>query len=100
MEGVHRPGDLPFRYGGEEFALILADTSLDGATGVAENIRKAIENLKISAEGSPLGPYVTMSFGVSNSGVDTLVSKEELVRSADEALYQAKKNGRNRVISN
>ena len=99
MEGVRRPGDLPFRYGGEEFSLILAGTSLDGATAVAENIRKAVENLKISAEGSPLGPYVTMSFGVSDSSVDTLVSKEELVRSADDALYQAKKNGRNRVVS-
>ena len=96
---VHRPGDLPFRYGGEEFVMILADTDLDGAAGVAENIRNGVEELKMKNEGSPIGGHVTMSFGVAVSHPDGKISKDDLIRIADEALYRAKRTGRNRVVS-
>lgn len=98
-KNVHRPGDLPFRYGGEEFALILADTDLNGAIGVAESIRKGVEELNLINEDSPIGGLVTMSFGVAVSGPDGEISRDYLIRLADQALYRAKKAGRNRVIS-
>ncbi|ANF95670.1 diguanylate cyclase [Paenibacillus bovis] len=85
-----RPGDLTVRYGGEEFAVLLPDTSLSEARSVAERLRKLIE-LE-----SPSRKYaVTASFGVAEW--DGYQLGEELVHAADEALYQAKDEGRNRV---
>jgi diguanylate cyclase (GGDEF)-like protein len=95
-----RPGDLPFRYGGEEFALILSETDAEGAVLVAERIRVAIENLNIEHSGNPREGKVTASFGVATADSNNRMSKEELLRSADEALYRAKQAGRNRVVSN
>ena len=96
---VKRDPDIVARYGGEEFALILADTNLDGAIGVAESIRKGVEELKLVNEGSPVGGFVTMSFGVAVSDPDGESTRDNLVRTADQALYRAKRAGRNKVVS-
>jgi diguanylate cyclase (GGDEF)-like protein len=88
--------DLPIRFGGEEFLLILPQTDLPEAVRLAERIRRSIENLGIPHEYKNGSPTVTASFGVASASVLT-VTTEELVNSADKALYAAKHSGRNRV---
>jgi len=89
--------DLAARYGGEEFVVLLPDTGLKGATVVAEKIRTAMADARLvrSDNKQPLG-HITVSIGVATCqpGEDPL----ELVNRADQALYQAKQAGRNRVI--
>ena len=94
LEGV-RQVDLAGRYGGEEFALILPETDLPGALKLAERLRVALEKTPVElAEGKTL--QVTASFGVALK--DELPSPDELVAVADEALYAAKRAGKNRVM--
>jgi diguanylate cyclase (GGDEF)-like protein len=95
---LRRPGDIPFRYGGEEFALILADTDSDGAAAVAESIRQGVEELNIENRGSPSGGRITISLGVAVTSPGNRLSRDELVRNADRNLYKAKETGRNRVV--
>jgi len=83
--------DMAFRYGGEEFTIILPEARLDDAFKVAERIRKTIES-KSSSHSMP----ITMSVGVANWPNDG-VMKEEIIGRADAALYRAKQMGRNRT---
>src|SRR5262249_23005165 len=83
--------DFAARYGGEEFTVILPDTSLPGAVQVADRIRE-----KVAAQEFPGIGLVTASVGVSNYPANA-TSKEDLIRVADQALYKAKSEGRNRV---
>ena len=85
-----REGDFVARYGGEEFVVVLPRTDLESAVAVAERLRRAVE----SAEWQ-LRP-VTGSFGVASIRPD-METRQELIEAADQALYQAKTNGRNRV---
>ena len=86
---------LAGRYGGEEFALILPETDFPGALKLAERLRVALESTPVElAEGKTL--QVTASFGVALK--DELPSADELVAVADEALYAAKRAGKNRVM--
>jgi diguanylate cyclase (GGDEF)-like protein len=94
---IVREVDLTCRYGGEEFLLLLPETDLNQAMIVAENIRESIAALKISCEGITL-PQVTCSFGVS-SYPDHGIKEEELLKTADAALYNAKHAGRNKVLA-
>lgn len=89
--------DTAARYGGEEFAIILPDTTSGGATAVAENIRKTVasKRLKKKGSGDALGA-VTMSLGVTSYHNGEEIS--DFIERADQALYMAKKLGRNRVI--
>ncbi|WP_020676020.1 diguanylate cyclase [Geopsychrobacter electrodiphilus] len=90
-----RPYDLAARYGGEEFCLVLPETNLAHAAEVADRIRQRIENYHFSGNLGPL--KLTISLGVAAVSGDKLKSEDELIRMADEALYLAKNNGRNRV---
>jgi diguanylate cyclase (GGDEF)-like protein len=88
--------DLPGRYGGEEIALVLPGTNLTGARALAEKIRKNLEELSITTpEGMPL--KVTASFGAACFPAQPTV--EALVAAADAALYDAKRTGKNRVVT-
>jgi diguanylate cyclase (GGDEF)-like protein len=86
-----REYDLPARYGGEEFTVILPETNLADALELAERLRERIGSRPYSGVG-----HVTASVGVANYPTNAL-GKEELVRVADRALYDAKNSGRNRV---
>jgi diguanylate cyclase (GGDEF)-like protein len=93
-----RPGDFPARYGGEEFALILPETDVAGAVQVADSVCAAVNVIAIPHEGSSRG-HVTLSVGVAALVPDAGDDAETLVSAADSMLYEAKKNGRNRVVA-
>jgi diguanylate cyclase (GGDEF)-like protein len=94
-----RAYDLVARYGGEEFVLIMPEASLDNAVDLAEEIRKSVLDQHIIHEASPTGPWVTLSLGVASTTVIMGTSHEDLVKQADNALYTAKSQGRNRVAT-
>ncbi|HXY73820.1 MAG TPA: diguanylate cyclase [Dehalococcoidales bacterium] len=85
--------DMPFRYGGEEFAVILPETMVEGAWIVAERMREKIEQKEFTGRSS-----VTASFGIATWPADG-VTKEQVLVSADKALYTAKETGRNRICT-
>ena len=100
---TNRPADLAARYGGEEFSVILPATDNKGAIKVAEKIRENIISLEIEHEKSEVADFVTLSLGVTSSKINGEVAQkriEEFIEKADKALYEAKENGRNMVISN
>jgi diguanylate cyclase (GGDEF)-like protein/PAS domain S-box-containing protein len=93
-----RAGDFVARYGGEEFVVLLPRTSLEGATAVGERVRTAIEGMAHPHRGNQPVGVVTVSVGIAT--VDPTMADSDLgapVQRADEALYLAKRNGRNRV---
>ncbi|MDX6506769.1 MAG: two-component system, cell cycle response regulator [Gaiellaceae bacterium] len=90
-----RQVDLAGRYGGEEFALVLPETDLTGALKLAERLRAALEAAPIELPGGEK-LHTTASFGVAVK--DTLATPDGLVSAADEALYAAKRAGKNRVV--
>ncbi|MCA1743706.1 MAG: diguanylate cyclase [Desulfonatronovibrio sp.] len=93
-----RPTDLIARYGGEEFVALLPDTDHQGALHVAQELCSAVQNLAIKHDYSPTASVVTMSVGAAAYSSDNSVeSREKLLKMADQALYQAKENGRNQV---
>lgn len=94
-----RPTDLVARYGGEEFAVILSNTNLDGGLKVATAIQTQVLNLKVPHQSSDVSEYVTLSIGVASLVPTLELSLETLIANADEALYTAKSQGRNRAIA-
>jgi diguanylate cyclase (GGDEF)-like protein len=93
-----RPTDLVARYGGEEFAVILSNTNLEGGMKVATAIQTQVLNLKVPHQSSDVSEYVTLSIGVASLVPTLELSLETLIANADEALYTAKSQGRNRAI--
>jgi diguanylate cyclase (GGDEF)-like protein len=91
-----RSYDIAARYGGEEFVAVLPDTSLKEAFNVADRIRLSVQEMRFA--GSLANERVTVSLGVALFPSPCFDDIDGLLRSADEALYQAKERGRNRVI--
>ncbi|MFK8021009.1 MAG: GGDEF domain-containing protein [Pseudomonadales bacterium] len=97
LEGrIKRPEDLLGRFGGEEFIAILPDTSLEGSAKVAEDMRAAVRTLGILYEKNGCEP-VTISIGIAHAYLPEHYNVERLLKLADDALYKAKDNGRNRI---
>jgi len=89
-----RETDLLARYGGEEFAILLPKTHLAGALTVAERVWRDVGTLRTGQNGALC---ITASLGVSGFPGRTVISADRLLRTADEALYRAKRQGRNRI---
>ncbi len=99
LQGVlKRSVDLVARYGGEEFAAVLPETPLDGARKVAERIRLAVRDMGIPHMDNEVAAQVTVSLGVATMVPDRSRLPGDLVDAADQALYAAKRGGRDRVI--
>ena len=93
---LKRPADLFARYGGEEFIVVLPNTNLEGAIMVAESIQQAIRDLCIPHQDSKVSDVVTVSMGISCLIPTADSSVEDLIKITDDALYQAKQQGRDR----
>lgn len=89
--------DQTARCGGEEFAIILPETNAAEAERFAESVRKAVADLKLPHPASPVAPFLTVSIGVATATLESYCSRDALVAAADQALYAAKRAGRNRV---
>jgi diguanylate cyclase (GGDEF)-like protein/PAS domain S-box-containing protein len=98
-QAVGRSADLVARIGGEEFAVILPNTDLEGAKVAAENIRLAIESLKITHPDSQIHDQVTISLGIMSLIPTTDQSPSTLIHQADQALLKAKKQGKNQSVT-
>ena len=97
---VKRSVDVVARYGGEEFAIIMPNTNTHGALKIAESARAAIEQLKIPNQASSsISPFITLSLGVSTIIPSQSLSPDALIKDADNALYAAKKAGKNQVFA-
>jgi diguanylate cyclase (GGDEF)-like protein len=90
-----RNSDVVCRFGGEEFVILLPDTSLAEALIIAEKLRKIIEELKIKVKNSYLGVTVSMGIATINRAQDQSI--EDIIKRADNALYMAKNSGKNKV---
>ena len=101
IESQLREYDTASRYGGEEFCILLPYTTIEEAKFVAERLRKKVENEKIDisqAYSEQKEVQVTISIGVSEFNEHTILNPKDLYKKADEALYQAKEQGRNQVV--
>jgi len=99
LHNLSRAGDFIARLGGEEFAVILPNTYSKGALAVAEQFRKNIESLNIPHKNSEVASFVTISIGVATIIPENNRPNEMLISMSDQALYQSKKEGRNRVTA-
>jgi diguanylate cyclase (GGDEF)-like protein len=97
IRGNVRQEDLFARCGGEEFVVVLVETTLEGAVVVAERLREAVEGHQFKFEATPI--TITVSIGVATTSGDATVTPTALRKAADEKLYEAKRTGRNRVCS-
>jgi two-component system, chemotaxis family, response regulator WspR len=95
---VRRPADVVARFGGEEFGIILPETDAAGAFRLAESLRNGVERMGWSHAASPAG-VVTLSGGCASMTPLVGETATDLLNSADEALYEAKRQGRNRIES-
>lgn len=97
QEQLNRSADEIFRYGGEEYALVLPNTEKDGAELIAEKVRAAVEGLTIQGPNEKV--KCTISLGVAVSDARQAMSPEQIIEQADSALYKAKQGGRNQVVT-
>lgn len=97
--GARRPADIVGRWGGEEFLLVLPETTAQAATNVANELRKSIQKAGLIHAHGGLNGVITISAGVATTQFDRDRSVDDLISRADAALYRAKSAGRNRVES-
>jgi diguanylate cyclase (GGDEF)-like protein len=95
---LNRPNDLVARYGGEEFAVVLPNTDRQGAINVAKRLQHTVYKLQIPHPSSPVAPLVTVSMGVASDIPQLERSPSDLLDQADQYLYLAKQQGRNRIV--
>ncbi|MCF7914316.1 MAG: diguanylate cyclase [Spirochaetaceae bacterium] len=99
LENVtRRPADIAARYGGEEFVVLLPNTPSEGARQIALEIQNNLAQKEIPHEKSEASPYLTCSIGVATTVPGNEFSADSLVDEADKAMYEAKKQGRNRIV--
>jgi len=91
-----RESDIPARYGGDEFALILPETDIRQAYTVAEKLRKKVEEYIFTLEDVKDAPKLTTSLGIATLTSD-MKQAADLIEKADQAMYRAKKDGRNKT---
>lgn len=95
---VLRSRDVVTRYGGEEFIIILPATPQAGAIKVAKRLQEQLALLKVEHQGSEVSDYVTLSIGTASVDSRDFINEKGIIEMADFALYQAKKQGRNRIV--
>jgi diguanylate cyclase (GGDEF)-like protein len=93
-----RSGDSPYRYGGEEFLIILPEQTLEAGVSIAERLRRMVEALEIPHGAKAPPGFVTISAGVAAISGESGKAAEALLEEADTALYEAKRSGKNRVV--
>lgn len=94
---LHRANDYCFRLGGEEFGIVFINLDEEKSLQFSEKFRKNIESLKIKHEGNSANKFVTASFGLVCSKGSETEDLNTIYKKADDMLYKAKKNGRNKV---
>ena len=97
LQVVNRASDLVSRYGGEEFVAVLSGTDTTGAVLIARRMQERVQELRLIHGDSPVSPYVTVSMGLASQIPESPATPEDLLLKADQALYQAKSEGRNRI---
>jgi two-component system, cell cycle response regulator len=101
LANLVRTEDVVARYGGEEFVVLAREADISGATVLAERLRAGVERARCIADGKELSVTVSIGVTISVGAVQASVemTQEELLNAADEALYKAKQDGRNRVVA-
>jgi len=94
---ISRAGDLVARYGGEEFVVMLPDTDAAGAVHIANLLRQQIHQQQIPHATSSVCAYVTASIGVATCLPNPRLQVNDLIQTADEGLYESKRQGRDRI---
>ncbi|MCW7753458.1 diguanylate cyclase [Desulfobotulus sp. H1] len=99
MEAAKRPGDIPCRFGGEEFLCILSMTDHEGGKKIAEEIMRNVTALAIPHCDSPTSEYVSVSIGVLTMRCQKDMSGPAMIERCDRLLYEAKEKGRNMMVA-
>lgn len=94
-----RPADFAARYGGDEFALVLPNTSSNGAIHIADQIRRQVFDMGVKSKTGAKIVSISLSIGIASASPGAGNSVELLLSVADDSMYQAKNQGRNRVVS-